>query len=77
MEEIEVSDGASVADVWERLTAECPALAGQRYRPAVNQEYTTPDQALADGDEVVFIPPVSGGAGVSAAGGAGGTEDKR
>ena len=27
----------------------------------VNQDYATPDQVLADGDEVVFVPPVSGG----------------
>lgn len=60
-DEIDVADGASVADVWQRLVAECPPLQEQRYRPAVNQEYTTPEQTLADGDEVVFIPPVSGG----------------
>ena len=54
--------GSTVAQVWERLVAEVPALAQQRYRPAVNQEYTSSDQALADGDELVFIPPVSGGA---------------
>jgi molybdopterin converting factor small subunit len=27
----------------------------------VNLEYTTWDHALQDGDEVAFIPPVSGG----------------
>jgi molybdopterin converting factor subunit 1 len=61
-EELEVPDGSTVAQVWERLVAEVPALAQQRYRPAVNQEYTEPDHTLADGDELVFIPPVSGGA---------------
>jgi molybdopterin converting factor subunit 1 len=61
-EEIDVPDGSTVAHVWERLVAEAPALAQQRYRPAVNQEYTTPEQTLSDGDELVFIPPVSGGA---------------
>ncbi len=30
-------------------------------RIAVNQEYTGWDTLLADGDEVVFIPPVAGG----------------
>ena len=60
-EEMEVPGGSTVAHVWERLVTEVPALAQQRYRPAVNQEYTNPDQALADGDELVFIPPVSGG----------------
>jgi molybdopterin converting factor small subunit len=27
----------------------------------VNQNYVKPEHALKDGDEVVFIPPVSGG----------------
>lgn len=55
-------EGSTVAHVWDRLVAEAPDLAQQRYRPAVNQEYTTPEHRLADGDELVFIPPVSGGA---------------
>ena len=32
-----------------------------RLRVAVNGEFAGWDRALADGDEVVFIPPVSGG----------------
>jgi molybdopterin synthase sulfur carrier subunit len=28
---------------------------------AVNQEMARPDQAVADGDEVAFFPPVTGG----------------
>ena len=62
-ESLDVPAGATVASVWERLVAECPRLALQRYRPAVNQEYTSPEAALAAGDELVFIPPVSGGGG--------------
>jgi molybdopterin synthase catalytic subunit len=52
-------DVTSVAEVW-------PALGlgdepnGLLY--AVNKEYATREQALADGDEVALIPPVSGGA---------------
>jgi sulfur-carrier protein len=30
-------------------------------RPAVNGRYVRWDTSLSDGDEVVFIPPVSGG----------------
>lgn len=61
-EELDVPAGSTVEAVWARLVEERPALAQQRYRPAVNQEYTTNDHALAEGDELVFIPPVSGGA---------------
>jgi len=28
---------------------------------AVNQQYAPPDKVLEDGDEVAFVPPVSGG----------------
>jgi len=30
-------------------------------RVAVNQEYATLDEPVADGDEVAFFPPVTGG----------------
>jgi MoaE-MoaD fusion protein len=52
-------DAATVADIWRALElGDEPA--GLLY--AVNKEYATPDRALADGDEVALIPPVSGGA---------------
>jgi molybdopterin synthase catalytic subunit/molybdopterin converting factor small subunit len=52
-------DVASVAEVWPALSlGEEPG--GLLY--AVNKEYASRDQALADGDEVALIPPVSGGA---------------
>ena len=52
-------DAATVADVWRALElGDEPA--GLLY--AVNKEYATADRALADGDEVALIPPVSGGA---------------
>jgi molybdopterin synthase catalytic subunit len=56
---LELDDGATVADVWERLDlGEEPA--GLLY--AVNRAYVTRSAALAEGDEVAVIPPVSGGA---------------
>jgi molybdopterin synthase catalytic subunit/molybdopterin converting factor small subunit len=52
-------DAASVAEVWRALElGDEPD--GLLY--AVNKEYATRDRALADGDEVALIPPVSGGA---------------
>jgi MoaE-MoaD fusion protein len=52
-------DAATVADVWPALgLGDEPE--GLLY--AVNKEYATRDRALAPGDEVALIPPVSGGA---------------
>lgn len=57
--ERELDGVATVAEIWPRLgLGEEPQ--GLLY--AVNREYAPADQALADGDEVALIPPVSGGA---------------
>ena len=56
--ELELPADARVADVWEPL-ALGPEPEGLRY--ALNREFTPVDAALADGDEVALIPPVSGG----------------
>jgi molybdopterin synthase catalytic subunit/molybdopterin converting factor small subunit len=57
--ELDVPDGAAVADVWPRLGLgdEPPGLAYAR-----NREYAGRGEQLAHGDEVAVIPPVSGGA---------------
>ncbi len=56
---VELEDVASVGDVWNRLDlGDEPD--GLLY--AVNREYAESTRALADGDEVALIPPVSGGA---------------
>jgi MoaE-MoaD fusion protein len=59
----EFSQGVSVSDIWQAMTREFPALRGQEdaLSFAVNQEYVKPDFRPCDGDEVAFIPPVSGG----------------
>ena len=59
----EMADGSSVADLWRELQNDYAKLdvPGIRMLYAVNQNYVGVDQALKDQDEVVFIPPVSGG----------------
>ena len=56
---LELADDASIEDVWPALgLGEEPA--GLVY--AVNRSYVDRSHALADGDEIALIPPVSGGA---------------
>ena len=59
----ETPAGAVVADVWRGLVAEFPEMS--RYdssiSSAVNADYAKMTAALSDGDEVAFLPPVSGG----------------
>jgi molybdopterin synthase catalytic subunit len=61
--ELELPDGASVEDAWRRLASDHPALGTRRasLAAAVNRSYSGVDAGLADGDELAFIPPVSGG----------------
>jgi molybdopterin synthase catalytic subunit/molybdopterin converting factor small subunit len=57
--DVELGDGARVDDVWPALElGEEPT--GLVF--AVNRTYVARDRALAEGDEVALIPPVSGGA---------------
>ena len=59
----EIAAGSTVADLWRELQREYPKLdvPGIRLLYAVNQTYVTVNHELADNDEVVFVPPVSGG----------------
>ena len=59
---VDVADGETAGDLWQRLGGEAPKLATRTIAIAINQEYASPDTALRDGDEVAFLPPVSGGA---------------
>src|SRR5437879_10231159 len=63
-ENVEVRAGATVADVYNALRKSHPGLdvSSESVRAAVNQEFADWDVVVADGDEVAFIPPVSGGA---------------
>jgi MoaE-MoaD fusion protein len=55
---LELPAGSRLADVWTPLDlGDEPE--GLLY--AVNKDYSSGDRALADGDEIALIPPVSGG----------------
>lgn len=58
-----LASGATIADAWQALAATHPRLAPHRpfVRAAVNGAYAAWEVTLADGDEVAFLPPVSGG----------------
>jgi molybdopterin converting factor subunit 1 len=59
----DVPKGATVATVWDTLATEFPELASYRssISSAVNADYAKMQTAVQDGDEVAFLPPVSGG----------------
>ncbi|MBS1856946.1 MAG: molybdenum cofactor biosynthesis protein MoaE [Acidobacteria bacterium] len=62
-EERDFPEGADLRAVFDAYAAEHPRLremAGSIVL-ARNQEFAAPGTALADGDEVAFLPPVSGG----------------
>ena len=54
---------ATVQTIWKALVAEFPGLADyeRSMSVAVNADYARMSAAVSDGDEVAFMPPVSGG----------------
>jgi molybdopterin converting factor subunit 1 len=61
---VSLAGGARVEELFALLAREHVAFEklGARLRVAVNQHVVGFEHALADGDEVAFLPPVSGGA---------------
>jgi molybdopterin converting factor subunit 1 len=59
----DIKEGSTVAELWESLRQDYPKLPPLETRLlyAVNQNYVNPDYILKEHDEVVFVPPVSGG----------------
>jgi len=62
-ETVEVRPGSTVDEVYDALRKAHAGLEANResVRVAVNQEFADWDAIVSDGDEVAFIPPVSGG----------------
>jgi molybdopterin converting factor subunit 1 len=61
--ELLLPEGATIETAWTGLTAAAPQVAARRASLAasLNRRYAAFETGLRDGDEVVFIPPVSGG----------------
>ncbi|MEA5415324.1 MoaD/ThiS family protein [Synechococcus sp. BA-132 BA5] len=56
----------SAADLWHRLALDEGSAAGAAgvppsIRVAINQVFATADTPLRPGDEVAFLPPITGG----------------
>lgn len=52
-------DGMTALAVWQLTTERMPMP--ENTLCAINMEYVDQQQVLADGDEVAFFPPVTGG----------------
>lgn len=62
-DELERPTASTVGEVWQDLVAEWSALepyAGS-LSCAVNAQYARMTTPVSDGDEIAFLPPVSGG----------------
>ena len=62
--EVELEEGATVAEVLDQLSARPELeelLSRMPVRMAVNRDYADPGTQLTSGDELALVPPVSGG----------------
>jgi molybdopterin converting factor subunit 1 len=59
----DVPGPATVQTVWKALVMEMPALSDyeRTMSVAVNADYSRMSASVNEGDEVAFLPPVSGG----------------
>ncbi|MEW5747290.1 MAG: molybdopterin converting factor subunit 1 [Candidatus Thermoplasmatota archaeon] len=62
-EDLDLPPGTTVSGLLDEYIRRFPAL--ERYREhiilSVNREYGAPSRVLKEGDEVSFLPPVTGG----------------
>ena len=61
--QLQLSDGATVRDAWNTLVQKHLDMTAftSSVSCAVNEDYSRMTATLRDGDEVAFLPPVSGG----------------
>ncbi|UBM57421.1 molybdopterin converting factor subunit 1 [Marinilongibacter aquaticus] len=60
--DVDLEEGQTVEDLRQRLLREYPKFGELKaLQVAVNEEYAEPNYVLQAKDEVVLIPPVSGG----------------
>jgi len=60
--EMDFSEQATISEVKEALVQSYPAFEQLRkFSIAVNEAYREDDYVISEGDELVIIPPVSGG----------------
>ncbi len=74
-EEVQVEEGSDLERLFERYAGQFPRLAAMREAVALarNREFAERSALLNDGDEIAFLPPVSGGSdGATGNAGAGG-----
>ena len=57
----EVAENTTIGQLWQEYAARSPRVGNIRAAYAVNQKLVNGDYLLRDGDEVGFLPPVSGG----------------
>ncbi|EDY38331.1 ThiS family, putative [Cyanobium sp. PCC 7001] len=48
-------------DIWRQLKLNGQGTLPAGVRVAINQQFAPPDQPLQPGDELAFLPPISGG----------------
>ena len=59
----DVESGATISTVWRQLVRDFPDFASyeRSISCAINADYSRMDHAVHDGDDIAFLPPVSGG----------------
>ena len=58
-DQLEISNPVTALEAWQQATG--LKEFSDNLLIAVNQEYTTADALVNDGDELAFFPPVTGG----------------